>query len=116
MLKQIFSGLLIITAGTAMAQSVEEARQFLYYDRLTSAENTLKQVMQKDPGNTEVYYWLFQTKLQQGDTTAAKQVLDDVQQLQQTNDKIKIDPLVRSCPCTIADHQWKQSRSANKKR
>jgi lipopolysaccharide biosynthesis regulator YciM len=93
MLKQLLFVLLSITTGTAMAQSIDEAQQFLYYDRLNSAEATVKQVIQKDPNNTEAYYWLFQTKLQQGDTAAAKQVLNDVYKLQQANDKLKIDPL-----------------------
>jgi tetratricopeptide (TPR) repeat protein len=76
-----------------MAQSIDEATKFLYYDRLNSAEASIKQVIQKDPNNTAPYYWLFQTKLQLGDTAAAKQVLNDVYKLQQANDKLSIDPM-----------------------
>jgi hypothetical protein len=79
MLKQLL--LLLLIPGTALAQSLDEAKKYLYYDRLNSAGSILKQINDNEAG-----YWLFITNLQQGDTTAAKQSLDQAKQ----------DPLVEA--------------------
>ena len=114
MLKQLLPVLLMLATGTAMAQSIDETRKFLYYDRLTSAESTIKQVIEKDADNTEAYYWLFITKLQQGDTAAAQQALDKVQQLKAANEKLKVDPVVEAGQVHLLMIQGKKAEAQTK--
>src|SRR5687768_7980827 len=69
--------LLLLAGQAAMAQSVDEATKFLYYDKLNSAETALRQVIQQDANNSDASYWLFVTELQQGDTAVAEKALNE---------------------------------------
>lgn len=68
----LIAGLTIIT-GSAMAQSVEEAKQHLYYDRLQSAEEVLQKVLTQDK---EAYYWLAEVYLEDKKVDKAKSLLN----------------------------------------
>lgn len=96
MIRKLYCLFIVFTTVTAAAQSVAEGKKFMYYNRLQSAEAAFKQAMQQDANATGAYYWLFETKLAQGDTAAARQVLADVTKLQQANAKLKVDPLVQA--------------------
>lgn len=68
---------LLLLANIVFAQSIEEGRKFLNYERFESAEKIFQQMVNSDPKNTEAIYWLGQTYLQNSDlidTAAAKQV------------------------------------------
>ncbi len=80
-MKKVRLGLLaaVVLAGNALnAQSVEQGKKFLYYERYKSAKETLEKVLAANPNSIEATYWLGQTFLtassQSGvkDTVAAK--------------------------------------------
>ena len=66
----------LFTAPLLKAQTVEEGRSFLYYDRLTSAKNTFNAIVNKGPKNAEAIYWLGQAYLRQDSIQAAKTVYE----------------------------------------
>lgn len=67
---------LILMGNVLFAQGIKEGKQFLNYERYTSAENVFNKLLQADPKNTEAAYWLGQTYLDMNrepiDTAAAK--------------------------------------------
>ena len=69
---------LILTANFLFAQSIKDGRQLLTRERYQSAEDVFKQILAKDPKNTEAAYWLGQTYLDEDrpyvDTAAAKEL------------------------------------------
>jgi tetratricopeptide (TPR) repeat protein len=54
------------------AQSVDDGKKFLYYERFKSAKETFEKVLQKEPNNVDAIYWLGQTLLNMKDTAGAK--------------------------------------------
>lgn len=62
--------------GTILfAQSINEGKQFLNYERFESAEGVFQKLLAADPNNVEAAYWLGQTYLENldnMDTVAAK--------------------------------------------
>jgi len=67
---------LILMANFLFAQSINDGRKLLTRERYQSAEDVFKQILAKDPKNTEAAYWLGQTYLDEDrpyvDTAAAK--------------------------------------------
>jgi Tfp pilus assembly protein PilF len=74
MSKRFISFVTMIVLGSNMlfAQSVEQGRKFLYYERYKSARENFEKVLASNPNNIEATYWLGQTMLEQKDSTAAK--------------------------------------------
>src|SRR5688500_8981540 len=64
----------LVLGGNVFAQSVEQGRKFLYYERYKSARETLEKVLAANPNNIEATYWLGQALLEQKDSVAAKNV------------------------------------------
>jgi tetratricopeptide (TPR) repeat protein len=64
---------LSVLACSAMGQSIEEAKQHLYHDRLQSAEQVLQQVLSQDK---EAYYWLTEVYLEDNKVDKAKSLLN----------------------------------------
>ena len=60
--------LTVILAGglSAAAQTLDEGKSFIKYERYQSAANTLHKVIYNDPGNAEAWYWLAQIYAQNG--------------------------------------------------
>jgi tetratricopeptide (TPR) repeat protein len=54
--------------GTVMAQTVEQGKQFLYYERFKSAQETFEKVLAANPNNIDAVYWLGQTMIHRRDT------------------------------------------------
>jgi tetratricopeptide (TPR) repeat protein len=54
------------------AQSVEDGKKFLYYERYKSAKDAFEKVLAANPNNIEAIYWLGQTLIDMKDSTAAK--------------------------------------------
>jgi tetratricopeptide (TPR) repeat protein len=57
------------------AQSLEDGKKFMYYERWESAEKTLRQLIQQHPQEMDNYYWLATALLEQGKKAEAKQLL-----------------------------------------
>lgn len=74
MSKRFISLVTMVVLGSNMlfAQSVEQGRKFLYYERYKSARENFEKVLASNPNNIEATYWLGQTMLEQKDSTAAK--------------------------------------------
>src|SRR5690349_9096237 len=74
MSKRFISFVTMVVLGSNMlfAQSVEQGRKFLYYERYKSARENFEKVLASNPNNIEATYWLGQTMLEQKDSTAAK--------------------------------------------
>ena len=67
---------LLLMGNVLFAQSIQEGKQFLNYERYQSAENVFQKLLAANPNNTEAAYWLGQTYLDPNrepiDTAAAK--------------------------------------------
>ncbi len=55
----LLTGLLI--ANVSKAQSIEDGKKFLYYEKFISAKNVFQQLVTSNPANEEAVYWLGQT-------------------------------------------------------
>jgi tetratricopeptide (TPR) repeat protein len=56
------------------AQSVQDGRKFIYYQRYQSAIETLEKVVAASPANAEAIYWLGQAHIDKGDVAGAREV------------------------------------------
>ncbi|MEO6328279.1 MAG: tetratricopeptide repeat protein [Ginsengibacter sp.] len=63
---------LIITATNLFAQSVDDGKKFLYYERFNSAKDIFTKLVNANPGNIDAAYWLGQTYLGMEDTASAQ--------------------------------------------
>lgn len=59
----------LISANVLFAQSIEEGKKFLNYDRWESAAKVFNDLLTANPNNIEAAYWLGQTYLQNPDFT-----------------------------------------------
>ncbi|HUP11771.1 MAG TPA: tetratricopeptide repeat protein [Niastella sp.] len=66
--------MVVLGSNMLFAQSVEQGRKFLYYERYKSAKENFEKVLASNPNNIEATYWLGQTLLEQKDSVAAKNV------------------------------------------
>jgi tetratricopeptide (TPR) repeat protein len=57
---------LVSTAGKA--QTVEQGKKFLYYERYKSAQETFEKVLAANPNNIDAVYWLGETMIHRKDT------------------------------------------------
>jgi tetratricopeptide (TPR) repeat protein len=71
----IFSTMLF-SWGFTQAQSIEEAKNQLYYERTESAKNTLRSVIAKEAGSPDALYWLAEIYLKQQKTDSAYLLLN----------------------------------------
>jgi tetratricopeptide (TPR) repeat protein len=76
MMKRVLSLITTLVIGTNLlyAQSVEQGRKFLYYDRTQSAKETFKKILAGNPNDINAVYWMGQAMLKERDTTGAKAV------------------------------------------
>jgi len=74
MKKTVFTLLMTmaVAALTLHAQSVDDGIKFIYYQKYTSAINTLKQVVASKPKDAAANYWLGQAYLGQKKLTLQK--------------------------------------------
>jgi tetratricopeptide (TPR) repeat protein len=54
--------------STIMAQTLEQGKQFLYYERFQSAQAAFEKVLNANPNDIEAVYWLGQTMIHRRDT------------------------------------------------
>jgi tetratricopeptide (TPR) repeat protein len=76
MLKRVLSLLVtvVITGNMLFAQSVEDGRKFLYYERYNSAKQTFEKILAANPNDINAIYWLGQTLIDMKDSAAAKEL------------------------------------------
>jgi tetratricopeptide (TPR) repeat protein len=67
--------ILLSTAFASLAQTIEEGKRFVYYERWQSAEKTLHEVTNREPNNPAAWYWLAQSMLAQDSVQEVKQLL-----------------------------------------
>ncbi|MEO7120486.1 MAG: tetratricopeptide repeat protein [Ginsengibacter sp.] len=60
---------LIVLGNALFAQSIDDGKKFLNYERYTSAQNVFSKLLAADPNNIEAAYWLGQTYLENTDST-----------------------------------------------
>jgi len=61
-------------SNVVIAQTVEQGKKFIYYQRYKSAKETLEKVLASNPNNIEATYWLGQDLLALKDSVAAEGV------------------------------------------
>ncbi len=75
-MKKIKSGLLLLStlffSTMITAQSIEEGRKFLYYEKYKSAKGVFDKLVEANPNNVDAVYWLGQTLIGMEDIEAAK--------------------------------------------
>lgn len=75
MMKRLFSLAITVVMGNILfAQSIDQGRKFLYYERYKSARETFEKILAGNPNNIDAVYWLGQTLLEMPDkdSVAAK--------------------------------------------
>jgi len=63
---------LLFMGNILIAQSVDEGKRFLYYERYNSAKDVFTKLVNANPNNIDAAYWLGQTYLGLEDSTATK--------------------------------------------
>lgn len=67
----LFFVALVLVTGT-FAQTLEEGKKFMYYERFTSAKDVFQKLVAAKPSDAEAAYWLGQAYLGLEDVTNAK--------------------------------------------
>lgn len=62
----------IVLASSTVAQSIEEGKKFMYYERFASAKEVFQKVLAGKPSDAEAAYWLGQAYLGLEDVANAK--------------------------------------------
>ncbi len=62
----------ILFAGSTMAQTVDEGKKFIYYERFKSAKEVFQKLVAANPNNEEATYWLGQAEIGLENVPAAK--------------------------------------------
>ena len=76
MMKRVLSLLvtIVVLGNSLFAQSVEDGKKFLYYERYKSAKDAFEKIIAANPNDINAVYWLGQTLLDMKDSVAAKAV------------------------------------------
>jgi tetratricopeptide (TPR) repeat protein len=74
MMKSVLSLLvtIVVLGNSLIAQSVEDGKKFLYYERYKSAKDAFEKIIASNPNDINAVYWLGQTLIDMKDSTAAK--------------------------------------------
>ena len=62
----------LISANILFAQSIDEGKRFLYYERYNSAKDVFNKLVNANPNNIDAAYWLGQTYLGEEDSISSK--------------------------------------------
>jgi len=57
-----------VVTNVSVAQTVEQGKKFLYYERYKSAQETFEKVLAANPNNIDAVYWLGETMVHRKDT------------------------------------------------
>ena len=61
--------LITLLTNSVFAQTVEQGKKFLYYERFKSAKDAFQKVLATDPNNEEAIYYLGQSMILPDDVT-----------------------------------------------
>ena len=67
---------IVVLGNSLFAQSVEDGKKFLYYERYKSAKDAFEKIIAANPNDINAVYWLGQTLLDMKDSVAAKAVYE----------------------------------------
>lgn len=67
--------LLLVFNTSVFAQSIDEGKKFIYYERFKSAKDIFEKILQSKPGQPEASYWLSQVYLGLEDVNKAREIL-----------------------------------------
>ena len=70
---------LILIAQSSIAQTIDEGRKLIYYERWQAAQNHFEEIIKKDPSNEDAYYWLTRVLLEKDKLADAKNLLQQRQ-------------------------------------
>ena len=75
-MKKLKTGLLffvaLFTCNMLMAQSIDDGKRFIYYERYKSAKDAFQKMLSANPNNEEAAYWLGQAEIGLENIPAAK--------------------------------------------
>lgn len=75
-MKKIKTGILFLVtllfAGNMMAQSLDDGKKFMYYERFKSAKDIFQKLVTANPNDEEAIYWLGQAEIGLEDVAGAK--------------------------------------------
>jgi tetratricopeptide (TPR) repeat protein len=78
MRRKITTGVLFIAtllfSGAAMAQSLSDGKEFMYYERYSSAKDVFQKLVSSSSKNEEAVYWLGQAEIGLENVAAAKKI------------------------------------------
>jgi len=74
-----------VSAGTLLAQSVDQGKKFLYYQRYKSAQDQFEKVLAANPNDIAAVYWLGQTFLENKSPNGQEQAKNLYQKALATN-------------------------------
>ncbi|HYF33539.1 MAG TPA: tetratricopeptide repeat protein [Chitinophagaceae bacterium] len=92
----------------AMAQTLEDGKKFMYYDRWQSAARTFEELIRREPIDMEPRYWMVQLLLKQDKTAEARQALQAAQQQVVT----KEHPLLKVANGAVLLHENQATEAA----
>ena len=75
-MKKIILSFLTFSCACSLvsAQSIDDAKKFLYYEKITSAKQALQKMVASDPKNVQAIYWLGQAYIMSNQLDSAKNV------------------------------------------
>lgn len=63
---------MVAFAGSVYAQTIDEGKKFMYYERFKSAKSVFEKILAANPNNEEAVYWLGQAEIGLENLPAAK--------------------------------------------
>lgn len=76
---------LILMGNVLFAQTIDEGKKFLNYEKFQSAQEVFQKILTEHPDNVEAAYWLGQTYLQNSDNTDTVAAMALYQKMLQAN-------------------------------
>ena len=75
-MKKVLLSLLALSSVCSIvsAQSIDDGKKFLYYERFTSAKQVFQKIIASDPKNAEAIYWLGQAYIADEQFDSAKAI------------------------------------------
>jgi len=102
---------LFLCTGFGFAQSIEEGKKHIYYERWESAEDHFRNLITSDPGNLEAYYWLTKVLFAKNDIEGAKNLQKQLNVFRATNSKEEVLPLNKVTSGELLLHEGKSQEA-----
>jgi tetratricopeptide (TPR) repeat protein len=116
-MNKIKFGVLVLSAlffsKTMSAQTIEEGKKFMYYERYQSAKNVFQKLIAADPNNTSAIYWLGIATFSQPDF-GAKELNEAKELYRKALEKSPNNPLLIAGMGHIESHEGKSKDARNR--